>query len=687
MSDQQELFRDQGTFGFVPPDPDLAPPAEAGVPETKEAVMTEGPLKQLVDSNFLRYASYVIRDRAIPDLDDGLKPVQRRILFSLHQNDDGKFIKVANIVGYTMQFHPHGDASIGDALVTLANKQYMIEGQGNFGNVFTGDPAAAPRYIECRLTELARTELFQDDLTDFVPTYDGRREEPVSLPARIPMLLMLGADGIAVGLSTRILPHNFCELIEAQIAILQKKPFQVFPDFPQAGLMDVREYDDGRGLVRVRARIEKRDASTLVLREIPYGTNTDSLIASIEEAARKGKVKVKVINDFTAAAVEIEIQLQPEEDADRAIEALYAFSQCQVQLSSRIMVIRDRKPVEMDVTAILKHNTERLTEILRKELSLERRQLGAELHRKTLVEIFIEQKVYERIKECRSQEEVTEAVRSGLEPFRDRLSADITGKDIEMLLEIPIRRISFFDLDKNRRDMEQLRAKLAEVEGDLGAVVPYAIRYLRTLLRKHGEGYARRTAIVEFAAVEMRQLTAQELTIGYDREKGYMGYDIKGDVLLQCSSYDKLMLFWKDGRYKVVAPPEKLFVDSTLIYCAIADRERVITAVYTEDFFTYIKKFPVGGTILNKEYRFAPKGVEVVLFSDAQPETIFVRYFVDASQRIKQQEFATAPLPVRDAKARGIMLTSKKIHTLFAAAPEDWNRKENGPKGRFMDFG
>ena len=304
-----------------------------------------------MDRGFLDYASYVIRDRAIPNLADGLKPVQRRILWALHEKDDGRFIKVANVVGHTMQYHPHGDASIGDALVVLANKRYLIEGQGNFGNIFTGDPAAAPRYIECRLTELARTELFNDEITDFIPSYDGRNKEPVTLPCKLPLTLMLGTEGIAVGLSARILPHNFPELLEAQIAILKKQPFKCLPDFPTGGLMDARDYQDGKGSVKVRARIKTKDESTVVITEIPPTTTTDSLIASIEDAVRKGKLKVKSINDFTSENVEIEIKCPAGVDAEKLIDALYAFTDCETTISSRIVVIKNNRPVELTVSA------------------------------------------------------------------------------------------------------------------------------------------------------------------------------------------------------------------------------------------------------------------------------------------------------------------------------------------------
>jgi topoisomerase-4 subunit A len=679
--------------GLLLPSDDLsAPPAGAaeadGAPAPEGLVpLTDGPLKRMVDRNFLEYASYVIRDRAIPDIDDGLKPVQRRILYSLHRNDDGKFIKVANIVGYCMQFHPHGDASIADALVTLANKQYLIERQGNFGNVFTGDPAAASRYIECRLTDLARDELFNDELTEFVPTYDGRKEEPVALPARLPMLLLLGAEGIAVGLATRILPHNFNELLEAQVHILHDEPFEVYPDFPQGGLMDVSGYDRGRGFVRVRARIEIRDPQALVIRELPFGTTTDSLIASIEDAARKGKLKLKTINDFTAGSVEIEILLQPEQEAGRAIDALYAFTQCEFQIPSRIMVIRDRRPAEMDVEEVLRHNTTRLLDLLKKELKLRQKRLTEDLHRRTLVQVFVEQRLYKPIEGCRSQEEVDQVVRQGLVPYRDQFQRDLTNGDVEMLLGIPIRRISQFDLDKNHGEMQAIRDDLTEAGRNLANLVPYAVRYLRNLQRKHAPLFPRRTEIAPFEAVAVRDLTASELTLSHDREKGYLGHKIAGTALFQCSSLDKLLLVWKDGRYKIVSPPEKLFVDAGLIHCAVLDRERVLTVVYGDSFFTYIKKFIPGGSVTNREYRCIPRGSEIRLLADDDPPLLYVRYAGSETQTIKQQEFPTEPLPVKDRESRGAMLTSKKTSYIGKTKPKDWDDTQTGPRGTYMNVG
>ena len=378
-----------------------------------QPMKVELPLHRRVDTNFLQYASYVIRDRAIPKLADGLKPVQRRILWSLHEKDDGKFIKVANVAGHAMQYHPHGEVAIGDALVVLTNKRYLIEGQGNFGNIFTGDPAAAPRYIECRLTELARNEIFNDELTEFVPSYDGRNREPVTLPARLPVLLMLGTEGIAVGLSSKILPHNFPELLEAQIAILKKQPFKVLPDFPTGGLMDARDYRDGIGSIKVRAKIKVKDDSTVTIKEIPPTATTDSLISSIEDASRKGKIKVRSVNDFTSEEVEIEIKAPPGVGAEQLVDALYAFTECETVIHSRIIVIKNNRPVEMTVTEVLRENTAQLVDTLQRDLDLKQRKLEEELHYKTLVRIFVENRIYKKIEQCRTNEAVVAAIHDG----------------------------------------------------------------------------------------------------------------------------------------------------------------------------------------------------------------------------------------------------------------------------------
>ena len=432
-------------------------------------------LHRRVNTSFLEYASYVIRDRAIPHLADGVKPVQRRILYVLKTLDDGRFIKVASVTGETMKYHPHGNASIDDAIVVLANKRYLIEGQGNFGNIFTGDPAAAPRYIECRLTDLARTELFNKEITEFILTYDGRKEEPVTLPSKLPLTLMLGTEGIAVGLATRILPHNFPELLEAQIAILKNQPFKCLPDFPTGGLMDARDYQDGKGTVTVRAKIKTKDSSTVVIKDIPPSTTTESLIASIEDATRKGKLKVKSINDFTSETVEIEIRCPQGVDAEKLVDALYAFTDCEVSLTSRIIVIKDNRPVELTVSEVLRENTAQLVELLKRELELKQRQLEDELHYRTLERIFIEERIYKLIEKCKTGEAVTAAVYEGFIPFRKQLVRDIADPDVEKLLQVRIRRISLFDINKHREEMDQVKADLAETQKNLKSLTKYAI--------------------------------------------------------------------------------------------------------------------------------------------------------------------------------------------------------------------
>jgi len=640
-----------------------------------------GPLKELLDRNFLEYASYVICERAIPHLDDGLKPVQRRILHSLHERDDGRFMKVANVVGHSMQYHPHGDASIAEALVNLVNKGYLIEGQGNFGNIYTGDRAAASRYIECRLTDLARKEVFNKALTEYTPSYDGRNKEPVTLPSKLPLLLMLGAEGIAVGMSTRILPHNFPELLKAQIAILQKKPFEILPDFQQGGLMDVSEYNKGNGKVRVRACFEKRDERTLVVTELPFGTTTESLISSIEDGVRKKKVAIRSINDFTAEKVEIELKLATGTKPDKVLKSLYAFTSCENSVSSRVVVIRGNRPAEMSVDEVLRENTARLKQLLKAELEHRKGCLLDDLHNKTLVQIFVENRIYKRIEKCKTQEAVHQAVIDGLEPFADRLRRPVTREDVEMLLGVRIRRISLFDINKNKKDIEDILTELKQIEKNLASLVRYAVRYLKRLLKDYEGLYPRRTRKAAFSEIEVRKLTATELDIQYDKENGYLGTAVKGQSLLQCSSLDKLFLAWDDGRYRVVQPPDKLFVDKNLAYCDKPDRERVTTVVYTLDHFTYMKRFTIGGTIMNRDYRYAPEDANVLLFEIGTPDEVFVKYKPAKGQRIHQQVFHPADVALKGVKARGNQMTAKSIARLVTKKPSWWDEDRAGPKG------
>src|SRR5262245_39860292 len=523
-------------------------------------------LHMRVDRGFLDYASYVIRDRAIPNLADGLKPVQRRILWALHRADDGRFTKVANVVGDTMKFHPHGDASIGDALVVLTNKRYLIEGQGNFGNIYTGDPAAASRYIECRLTDLARNELFNDEVTETIPSYDGRNKEPVTLPSKLPLTLMLGAEGIAVGLSCRILPHNFIELLEAQISILKGESFKCLPDFYTGGLMDAREYQDGRGSVKVRAKIKEKDENTVVIKELPPTTTTESLIASIEDAVRKGKLKVKSINDYTSEDVEIELKTPPGVSAEQLINALYAFTDCEISISSRIIVIKNNRPVEMTVSEVLKENTAQLVQLHKRELEIKEGKLQDEMHFRTLERIFIEERIYKKIEQCKTNEAVFAAVYDGFKPFTKELVRALTDPDVERLLQVRIRRISLFDINKHREELEQIKADLAQTRKDLKNLTKYVIGRIEALIEKYKEQYPRLTKSSRYDEVEAKDAAFKAFKVSYDREKGYIGYKAGGEEFkIDCTRFDKILLVFKDGHYKMIELPEKLFVGPDLV--------------------------------------------------------------------------------------------------------------------------
>lgn len=686
MSDQGEFTLQGANGGNGTEGEEISDTSVEGMGQAVLRGKAEGPLKALIDSNFLQYASYVIRDRAIPDLDDGLKPVQRRILYSLHENDDGKFVKVANIAGYCMQYHPHGNVSIEDALCNVANKRHLIEGQGNFGNLYTGDPPAASRYIECRLTELARTQLFDAKLTRFVLSYDGRRKEPVSLPSKLPLLLMMGTEGIAVGLSTRVLPHNFGELLQAQIAILQKKNFELYPDFLQGGLIEVSEYENGNGKLKVRAVIERsKERQAVIIREIPFSTNTDSLISSIEDAARKKKVKIKSINDYTAEIVEIEVQLAPGEDANKTIQALYAFTNCEVSVSCRAVVIHNGRPVEMDVKSILQHNTKRLVQLLRKELQNEQKRLEDELHFKTLAQLFVEHRIYKNIEDCETYPEVQRAVLDGLNAFRAQLKRDVTIPDAEKLLAIPIKRISKFDIQKNRKEIGDIIAALDKVAENLEELIPYSIRYLKALYKKYAKDSPRLTRIETFEQVERRELISEEYEIGWDRAKGYLGHSVSGDASFPCTSYDKILLVWQDGRYKIVPVPEKLYVGEDLLHCAVFDRNTEHIMIFTYEQVTYLKRFTFGGVIMNREYECALPGARVILFEVGHPKEVFVKYKPAKGQRINQQIFEPGKVPVKSAKARGNQITVKEITLITSTRPKGWRSGKNSPRGVMMD--
>jgi topoisomerase-4 subunit A len=595
----------------------------------------------------------------------------------LHQRDDGRFSKVATIAGHCAQYHPHGEASINDALVVLTNKRYLIEGQGNFGNIFTGDPAAAPRYIECRLTELARTELFNDEITGFVPSYDGRNKEPVALPCKLPLTLMLGTEGIAVGLSARILPHNFPELLEAQIAILKKQPFKCLPDFPTGGLMDARDYQDGKGSVKVRAKIKAKDEATVVIKEIPPATTTDSLIASIEDATQKGKLKVKSINDFTSENVEIEIKCPSGVDAEKLVDALYAFTDCEVSIASRIVVIKDNRPVELTVSEILRENTEQLVAILKRELELREQQLLDELHYRTLERIFIKERIYKFIEKCKTNEAVFAAVCDGFKSFKKELIRELVDADVERLLQVRIRRISLFDINKHREEMEKVKSDLTEARKNLKNLTRYVIGHLEALLEKYGPLYPRLTTkSARHEEVDVKAVAFKAFKVAYDRESGYVGYKVSGEEFkLECTKFDKVLLVFKDGTYKVTELPEKLFVGPELFYCGLPDRETVFTCAYTDRKASYLKRFKFGGTILNKAYLCIPDKSRILLFAPDTPKMLYVRYKPAPHQKINQQTCDPTKIEVKSPKTRGRQISIKDISSVTADPTRGWDEK------------
>ncbi|MDR2728995.1 MAG: DNA topoisomerase IV subunit A, partial [Chitinispirillales bacterium] len=480
-------------------------------------------VNNIYNTNFLEYASYVIKDRAIPHVDDGLKPVQRRILHTLFEVDDGKFHKVANVVGQCMKYHPHGDASIGDALVALSNKNLFIDQQGNFGNIFTGDPASAVRYIECRLSPLAREALFNPEITEFIDSYDGRNREPVTLPSKLPVLLALGAEGIAVGMSTKILPHNLIELMEAQVAFLKGDRFTVLPDFPTGGFADVSEYNDGNGKVLLRARLDTSDPKRIVIRELPYGSTTESIINSIEAATRKGKLKVAGISDFTAEDVEIEVRLARGVHTQDTVDALYAFTDCESSASVNLMVIRDEKPVVMSVSQVIQHNSEKLVEILKAELKLEEQKLKDRLHAKTLEQIFIENRIYKRIEEEKTADGVVKAVFDGLEKFKSQIKREVAKDDVDTLLKIPIRRISLYDINRAKKEMKEITDRLKQIKQALGAIIEYTVDFLEKIIEKYRSLHPRRTELISFKKIDVREAAQRNLKLRYDKDTGYLG--------------------------------------------------------------------------------------------------------------------------------------------------------------------
>jgi topoisomerase-4 subunit A len=627
-------------------------------------------LDALMRRNFVDYASYAILDRAIPDLRDGLKPVQRRILQTLFEMHDGRYHKVANVIGETMKLHPHGDASIGDALVVLANKNLFIDRQGNFGSVLTGHPAAAARYIECRLTPLALETLFNEALTEFVPSYDGRSREPVFLPAKLPVVLLLGADGIAVGMATKILPHNLVELWEAQIAHLSGKPFTLYPDFPQGGKADVSEYDDGRGKVSVRAVLDAPDPKRIVIREIPYGTTTESVVASVEAAIQRGRVQVAAIHDYTTDKVEIELELSRGVRAEEVVPQLYAYTDCAVQVSSNFVVVKDRKPIEMTVGEVLRELTEQLRARLKAELEWERDELTERKHWLTLERIFVEHKVYRGLEEAETEEAVRDQVWKGMKKHQRLFVRAMTDDDVKRLLDLRIRRISAFDLEQSKADEAEIDQKLAGVVKKLGNMKQTAIAYVKDLIARYGKQYPRRTKLGAFQEIDKKAVARANVKLAYDREKGYFGASVRGDEFqLSVSEYDLVLTVSDDGSYRIVPAPEKLLIPGKLLWCSVFDPEQgaAFTVVYRDkQRFAFGKRIAIQSFIRGKEYLLIKDKagkVDLLLPGDAQG-VLQLRFAAMKRQRIHEATFDLAELESTGVAARGTRLAPKPVAQL-----------------------
>ena len=625
----------------------------------------------LFNTNFLEYASYVIKDRAIPHIDDGLKPVQRRILHSLIEMDDGKFHKVANVVGHCMKYHPHGDASIYSALVVLANKEIFIDKQGNFGNIFTGDEASAARYIECRVLPFGKRILFNPEITQYEDSYDGRNKEPVVFPAKIPLALILGAEGIAVGMSTKILPHNLVEVLQAVRAELEGQPYTLLPDFPTAGILDASGYDQGMGKVLVRARLDTSDDKRIVIREIPFGTTTESLIASIENASRRGKLKISGINDFTTENVEIEIGLQRGVYTKDVVDALYAFTECEVSISVNLLLIQGNNPVALRIPEVIAYHAKQLLRILKAELELERGHLEDKLHARTLERIFIEERIYKRIEEMETADAVVEAVRTGFEPFLAEVRRDITDEDIDRLLKIPIRRISLYDINKARKEMQEMEDRLKEIAKHLKNLKAYALSFIDGVIASEGKRFPRLTEIQRFDKVDVREAAVRNLRLRYDSATGYLGTEVAtGQELFAVSEFDRVLVIRKAGDYSVIGVPRKLFVEKDMRFCTLADKDELAAQTYTLIFkqndtgHLYVKRTTITQFILEKKYTLLPEGTTLLAFTTQNKGRIQLKYKKKPGLRILEEEFQITDFLVKGVGSGGVRLTTKEVSSM-----------------------
>ncbi|MCX6321794.1 MAG: DNA gyrase/topoisomerase IV subunit A [Bacteroidia bacterium] len=626
---------------------------------------------------FLDYASYVILERAVPHLHDGLKPVQRRILHSMKRMDDGRYNKVANIIGHTMQFHPHGDASIGDALVQLGQKDLLIDAQGNWGNLLTGDGAAAPRYIEARLSKFALEVVFNHKTTEWKLSYDGRNKEPVTLPVKFPLLLALGVEGIAVGLASKILPHNFNELIDATIDYLQGKDFVIYPDFPTGGMVDVSKYNDGQrgGVIKVRAKIEKVDKKALIITEIPFGKTTTTLIDSIIKANEKGKIKIRKIDDNTSSNVEIVVHLVPGVSPDKTIDALYALTDCEYSLSPNTCVITDNKPSFMGVSAILRHSADKTVELLNNELEIRKSELLEEWHISSLEKIFIEKRIYHDIEECETWEAVIVAIDNGLTPFKKLLLREVTREDIIQLTEIKIKRISKFDVKKADEHIKGIETELEEVKNHLQNIIPFAINYFRQIKKKYGKGKERKTEIRSFDTIEATKVVANNAKLYINYKEGFIGTSLKKDEFIcDCSDIDDVIVIRKDGAYLITKVAEKVFVGNDILYAQVFlknDERTIYNIVYQDgkDGSLLAKRCAISGLTRDKEYNLTrgTPGSKIVYFSanpNGEAEVIKVHHKPKARLKKLVFEFDFGQMNIKGKSSMGNILTKNAVHKI-----------------------
>ena len=628
---------------------------------------------------FLDYASYVILERAVPHINDGLKPVQRRILHSMRRLDDGRYNKVANIVGHTMQFHPHGDASIGDALVQLGQKELLIDCQGNWGNILTGDGAAAPRYIEARLSKFALETVFNPKTTQWQLSYDGRNKEPVTLPVKFPLLLAQGVEGIAVGLSSKILPHNFNELLDASIAYLRGEPFRLYPDFQTGGSIDVAKYNDGErgGSVKVRAKIGKIDNKTLVISEIPYGKTTSTVIESILKANDKGKIKIKKVDDNTAKEVEILVHLAPGVSSDKTIDALYAFTDCEINISPNCCVIRDDKPHFLTVSDVLRHSTDRTLGLLRRELEIQKQEQEEALFFASLEKIFIEERIYKdrEFENAANMDEAVAHIDSRLEPFKPKLVREVTREDILKLMEIKMGRILKFNADKCNDFIAQTLQQIAKLNDHLAHIVDYTIDWFRMLKEKYGKDYPRRTEIRNFDTIEATKVAEANEKLYINRQEGFIGMSLKKDEFIcNCSDIDDVIIFYRNGTYKIVKVADKMFIGKDVLYVNVYkrnDTRTIYNVVYRDGKVgtNYIKRFAVTSAARDKEYDLTrgTEGSRILYFSanpNGEAETVKVILKPKPRQKLLVFEKDFSEIAIKGRGSMGNILTKADIHKI-----------------------